>query len=235
MLLVSGKTYRHQRDGAGDGPRHRRAKAKGLAQQLPGDAHHKAADHCRNDARLRGFFPEQGGKGRDTCRRRVEAPGEHQRGIGVLDVQGDHQRADGQNRGKDAGKPQLCFFAHARRDRFSDIADAGLHGNQQIAVRRGHDNGKHTGQGDASQANGQHLDSQRGDHSIRGAELGENIIANDLVGDAAHEEHQEDRDAIDGCSQEHALLGGFPVLCRKGPLPHLRACHGKDQIGHDIA
>ena len=112
--------------------------------------------------------------------------------------------------------------------------DTGLDADQQIAVRRGHDDGEDARQGQARQSDGQHVDGQGGDHSVGGAIDGQGVIPDDLVGGHAHEVHQGDGDAVNGGAQEHALLGGAPVLGGEGPLPHLRPGHGEDQVGDDV-
>lgn len=50
----------------------------------------------------------------------------------------------------------------------------------------------------------------------------------------AHEEHQEDGQAVDEGAQEHTLFGGLPIPGGEGPLPHLRTGHGEHQLGDDV-
>lgn len=109
------------------------------------------------------------------------------------------------------------------------------HRHQQVAVGGGHDHGKDACKGQPRQAHRQHRNCKAGNHRVRGAEPGQNIVADDLVRNDAHEEHQSDGEAVDDGAQQHALFGSLSVSCGKGPLPHFRAGHGEHQIGDDVA
>ena len=59
-LSVSDKADDHQCGGAGDSAWHRGTKAKGGADKLPTNAHHKARCHAGDNAGLGGLLPVQG-------------------------------------------------------------------------------------------------------------------------------------------------------------------------------
>ena len=112
---------------------------------------------------------------------------------------------------------------------------AGLYGDDQITVCRGHDDRQDARQRQTCQADRQDLDRQRRDDCV-GRAVGRELLRRDqLVRHDAHEPHQRDRQSVGQRPEEQPLLGRLAVLGSKGPLPHLRASEGEDEIGDDIA
>ena len=113
--------------------------------------------------------------------------------------------------------------------------DAGLDGDDEVAVGGGHDDREDARQRQPRQADGQHLDGERGDDRVRRAVLRDLIRADELVRDDAHEPDERNRQAIDERTEEESLLRGPAALGGEGALPHLRAREGKDEVGDDVA
>ncbi len=141
----------------------------------------------------------------------------------------------GRINGKHAGQTQLLLFGDVGPENLVDVMDAGLHGYNQVAVRRGHDDGQNACQRQTRQPNGKNLDGQRRDHRISGAVLGQLFRRNQLMRHHAHEPHQRDGQAVYKGAEEQTLFGGFPASGGKSPLPHFRACQREDKIGDDVA
>ena len=116
------------------------------AEELPSDAYNETGRHARDNAGLCRFLPEQRRERGDTGGRRVKAPCEHEYLIGVLYIQRYHQRAQRQDHGKDTREQYFFLFGHIRIKGLAYVMHAGLHGNKQITVRRGHDDGQNAGQ-----------------------------------------------------------------------------------------
>ena len=159
-LSVSDKADDHQCGGAGDSAWHRGTKAKGGADKLPTNAHHKARCHAGDNAGLGGLLPVQGCEGRQTRGGGIEAPGEHEDVIGILDVQSDDQCAQWQDEGKHAGQAQFLLLGDIGLEDLINIVDTGLDGDDEIAVRRGHDDRQDTRQSKTRQAHRQNLNGQ---------------------------------------------------------------------------
>ena len=233
-LSVSDKADDHQCGGAGDSAWHRGTKAKGGADKLPTNAHHKARCHAGDNAGLGGLLPVQGCEGRQTRGGGIEAPGEHEDVIGILDVQSDDQCAQWQDEGKHAGQAQFLLLGDIGLEDLINIVDTGLDGDDEIAVRRGHDDRQDTRQSKTRQAHRQNLNGQGGHHGVGGAILGDLIGADQLMGHHTHKPHQRDGEPVDESTQEQALSGSLLALGGKGSLPHLRTGQGKDKVGDDI-
>ena len=73
----------------------RRPEAEGHPRQFPACTDRETRHHTGDDAGLGGLFLIQRCKCRQSRRRRVKAPREHQDAVSVFDVQGDHQRSQG--------------------------------------------------------------------------------------------------------------------------------------------
>ena len=113
--------------------------------------------------------------------------------------------------------------------------DAGLHGDDQVAVRRRHDDGQNPRQCQTRQAHRQDLNGQSRDYRVRRAVLGQLFRRHQLMCHHAHEPHQRNGKAVGQRPQKQPLLGCFLALGSEGPLPHFRSRQGKDEIGNDIA
>ena len=201
----------------------------------PRDRDRKARRHTGQNACLRRLFPIERGERWKSRRSGIEAPSEHEDVIRVFDVQRDQQRAQRQYDGEHAREPQLLPFRRIRPEYLVDIMHARLHGDDEIAVRRGHDDGQNARQCEARQADREDFNRQRRNDRV-GRAVGRDLLRRDeLMRDHAHEPYQRDRQPVGKCAEEQALLGGSAVLCRERPLPHLRAGQREDKIGDDIA
>ena len=113
--------------------------------------------------------------------------------------------------------------------------DAGLHGDDQIAVCRGHDDGQNARQRQTRESHRQNFDGQRRNHRV-GRAVGDDLFRrNELMRDHAHEPHQRNRQSVDERSEEQAFFCRLLALRGKCTLPHFRACQRKDEIRNDIA
>ena len=113
--------------------------------------------------------------------------------------------------------------------------DAGLHGDDQVAVRRRHDNGQNPRQCQTRQAHRQDLNGQSRDYRVRRAVLGQLFRRHQLMCHHAHEPHQRNGKAVGQRPQKQPLLGRLLALGSEGPLPHFRSRQSKDEIGNDVA
>ncbi len=235
MFFAGRKAHEHKRQRTGNRPRDCRAEAEGLPQQLPHDRHRKARAHTGQDPCFRRLFPVQRRKGGQARGGRIKAPGKHQDIVRIFDIQRDEQRAQRQDHREHTRQPQLLFLRDIGPEDLVDIVHAGLYGDDQIAVCRGHDDRQNARQRQTRQADRQDLDRQRRDDCV-GRAVGRELLRRDqLVRHDAHEPHQRDRQSVGQRPEEQPLLGRLSVPGSKGPLPHFRACQGEDEIGDDVA
>ena len=86
MLLARCETDSDKCDRAGDCAGYGGAETEGQARELPADADDETRKHARDDARRRRLFPIERGEARQPAGCGIEAPGEHEDVLGILDI-----------------------------------------------------------------------------------------------------------------------------------------------------
>ena len=126
------------------------------------------------------------------------------------------------------------FLTHLGVDRFAEVMNTGLDGDEQVAVGCTHHDRENTSQRETGQTGGEYSDCKRGDDGVSAA-VGIDHAGQKLLRGQTHEQDQNDGAGVDRGAEEHTALGRFLILGGEGALPHLGACQREDQIGNDVA